>query len=99
MILRAGREPGRMVSKQGFSANHLSNSENHSCMKFLAQDFNRPKLVVCFKIVNYEAILKNGINARLLSKPTQQAVIVFRGNVDQYFHGVRTINRLDSVSH
>jgi hypothetical protein len=61
------------------------------------QDFNRPKLVVCFKIVNYEAILKNGINARLLSKPTQQAVIMFRRNVDQYFHGARIVNLRDRL--
>ena len=68
-------------------------------MKFLAEDFNRPKLVACFKMVNDQAIFKNGINARLLGKLTQYTVVMFRRNVDQYFHGVRTINPLDSASH
>ncbi len=61
-------------------------------MKFLAEDFNRPKLVACFKMVKYQAIFQNGINARLLGKLTQYTVIMFRRNVDQYFQGSRTIN-------
>ena len=71
----------------GFRAKNLSNSENHSCMKFLAEDFNRPKLLVCFKMVNYQAIFENGINARLLGKLTEQAIIMLRQNIDQYFQG------------
>ena len=41
-------------------------------MKFLAEDFNRPKLVACFKMVKYQAIFQNGINARLLGKLTRK---------------------------
>ena len=59
-------------------------------MKFFAKDFNRPNVVACFKMVKYQAIFKNGINARLLVKLTQYTVIMFRRNVDQYFHGART---------
>jgi hypothetical protein len=36
-------------------------------MKFLAQDFNRPKFGASFKLVNDHAVFKNGINAGLLS--------------------------------
>lgn len=63
-------------------------------MKFLAEDFNCPKLVACFKVVNYQAIFKNGIHARFLGKLTQYAVIMLWRNVDQYFQGSRTINPL-----
>jgi hypothetical protein len=66
-------------------------------MKFLAEDFNRLRHLACFKMVNYQAIFKNGINARLLGKLTQQAIIMFRRNVDQYFQGSRTINPLNSA--
>jgi hypothetical protein len=68
-------------------------------MKFLAEDFNCLRHLACFKMMNYQAIFKNGINPRLLGKLTQQAVIMFRRNVDQYFHGSRTIKRLSSASH
>jgi hypothetical protein len=78
----------------GFRAVHLSSSENHSCVKFVAEDFNRPSVVACFKMVKYQAIFENGINARLLGKLTEYTIIMFRRNVDQYFHG-RTIDRLD----
>jgi hypothetical protein len=63
-------------------------------MKFLAEDFNRLRHLACFKMVNYQPIFKNGINARLLGKLAQQAIIMFRRNVDQYFQGSRTINPL-----
>ena len=46
-------------------------------MKFLAEDFNRPKFVACFKMVNYQAVFKNGKHAGPLGKLTQQAVIIF----------------------
>ena len=59
-----------------------------------AEDFNRSNFVACFKMVNYQAIFKNGINARLLGKLTQYTVIMFRRNVDLYFQG-RTIDGLD----
>ena len=78
-----------------FRAVHLSSSENHSCVKFVAEDFNRPRFVACFKMVKYQAVFENGINARLLVKFIQYTIIVVRRNVDQYFHG-RTIDRLDS---
>ncbi len=68
-------------------------------MKFLAEDFNRPKLFVCFKMMNYQAVFKNGINPRLLGKLTEQAIIMLRGNVDQYFQGSRTINPLNFAIH
>jgi len=68
-------------------------------MKFLAEDFNSPRHLACFKMVNYQAIFKNGINARLLGKLTQQAIIMFRRNVDQYFQASRTINPLKSASY
>jgi hypothetical protein len=38
----------------------FSNGENHSCMEFVAEDFNRPKLFACFKMVNHQVIFKNG---------------------------------------
>ena len=66
-------------------------------MEFFAKDFNRPNVVACFKMVKYETVF--GINARLLVKLTQYTIIMFWRNVEQYFHRVRTINRLDSVSH
>ena len=81
----------------GFRAKHFSNGENHSCMKFLAKDFNHPKLVACFKMMNYQAIFKNGINARLLGKLFQQAIVMFRRNVDEYFHGIRASNPVNSA--
>ena len=68
-------------------------------MKFLAEDFNRPKLFACFKMVKYQAIFQNGINARLLGKLSQQAIVMVRRNVDQYFQESRTINPLNSASH
>lgn len=68
-------------------------------MKFLAEDFNGPKFAVCLKIVDDEAVFKNGVNMGLLGKLTEQAVIIFRRYVDQYFHGVKTKNPSDSVSH
>jgi hypothetical protein len=81
-------------------AKHLSSSENHSCMKFVAEDFNRLRHVACFKMVNHQAIFKNGIHAGLLGELTQYTVIMFGQNVDQYFHGSgTTINPLNSASH
>ena len=65
-------------------------------MKFVAQDFHRPKFVACFKVVNDQAVFENGVNARLLGKLTQQTVIMFWRNVDQYFHGATTINLRES---
>ena len=92
---RAGKSDRLFDLSCGFRAVHLSSSENHSCVKFVAEDFNRPSVVACIKMVNYQAIFENGINVRLLGKLTQYTVIMFRRNVDQYFHG-RTIDRLDS---
>jgi len=68
-------------------------------MKFLTEDFNRSKFIACLQIVDDEAVSKNGVNTGLLGKLTEQAVIMFRRYVDQYFHGVKTKNPLDSVSH
>ena len=50
-------------------------------MKFLAKDFNRPKLVACFKMVKDKAVFENSVNARLLVKLTQYTVIVFWRNL------------------
>jgi hypothetical protein len=72
----------------GFRANQLSNSENHSCMKFLAENFNSLKHITCFSMMNYQAVFKNSIHAGHFAKLTQQTVIVFRRNVEQYFHGL-----------
>ena len=66
-------------------------------MEFFAKDFNRSNVVARFKMVNYQAIFKNGIYARLLVKLTQYTVIMLRRNVDQYFHGARTSNSVDYV--
>src|SRR5262245_56563264 len=38
----------------GLRANQLSNTQNHSCMKFLAEDFNSLKHITCFSMMNYE---------------------------------------------
>jgi hypothetical protein len=43
-------------------------------------------------MVKYETVFENGINARLLAKLTQQAIIMFRRNVDQYFHESNSIH-------
>ena len=51
-------------------------------MEFVAQDFNRPNVVACFKMVKYQAIFKNGINAGLLVELTKYAVVMLRRNVD-----------------
>jgi hypothetical protein len=72
----------------GFRANQLSNSENHSCMKFLAENFNSLKHITCFSMMNYQAVFKNSIHAGHFAKLTRQTVIVFRRNVEQYFHGL-----------
>ena len=66
-------------------------------MKFFAKDFNRPNVVAPFKMVKYQAIFKNGINAGLLVQLTQYTVVMLRRNVDQYFHGARTSNPVDYV--
>jgi len=63
--------------------------------EIVAEDFNRPSVVARFKMVKYQAVFKDGINVRLLGKLTQYTVIMFRRNVDQYFHG-KTSDRLDS---
>ena len=68
-------------------------------MKFLAEDFNRSKLFICFKMVNHQAVFKNGINARLLGQLTEQTIIMFRRNVDEYFQGSRTVNPLSFAIH
>src|SRR4030095_417775 len=81
----------------GFRAVHLSSSENHSCVKFVAEDFNRPSVVARFKMVKYQAIFENSVNARLLVKLTQYTIVMLRRNVDQYFHGARTSNPVDYV--
>ena len=47
-------------------------------MKFFAQDFNRSNFVACLKVVNYETVFQNSINARLLVKLTEYTVIMFR---------------------
>jgi hypothetical protein len=44
----SAREPDRLDLGY-FGTVHLSSSENRSCMKFLAEGFNRPKIVACFK--------------------------------------------------
>ena len=90
----AGKSDRLFDLSNSFRAVHLSSSENHSCVKFVAEDFNRPSVVARFKMVKYQAVFENGINARLLVKFTQYTIIVVRRNVDQYFHG-RTIDRLD----
>jgi hypothetical protein len=66
-------------------------------MKFLAEDFNRPKFVTCFEMVNYQAVFKNGIHARLLAKLTQYTVIIFWRNVDQYFQGPKLRESLSNT--
>ena len=66
-------------------------------MKFFAKDFNRPNVVAPFKMVKYQAIFKNGINAGLLVQLIQYTVVMLRRNVDQYFHGARTSNPVDYV--
>jgi hypothetical protein len=80
------------ISAAAWGTVHLSSSENHSCMKFLAEDFNGLRHVACFKMVNHQTIFKNGIHARFLVKLSQQAIIIFRRNVDQNFHGVGLSN-------
>jgi hypothetical protein len=50
-------------------------------------------------MVNDQAIFKNGIHARFLGKLAQYTIIIFRRNVDQYFHWSGTINPLNSASH
>src|SRR4029450_3645090 len=92
LVQRAGKSDRLFDLSCGFRAKHFSNGENHSCMEFLAKDFNCPKLVASFKMMNYQAIFKNGINARLLAKLFQQAIVMFRRNVDEYFHGIRASN-------
>jgi hypothetical protein len=79
----AGKSDRLFDLSNSFRAVHLSSRENHSCVIFFAEDFNRSKFVACFKIMNYQAIFKNGINVRLLGKLTQYTVIMFRRNVDQ----------------
>jgi hypothetical protein len=99
LVQRAGKSDRLFDLSCGFRAKHFSNGENHSCMEFLAKDFNCPKLVASFKMMNYQAIFKNGINARLLAKLFQQAIVMFRRNVDEYFHGIRASNPVNSASH
>ena len=91
----AGKSDRLFDLSNSFRAIHLSSSENHSCVKFVAEDFNRPSVVARFKMVKYQAVFENGINARLLVKFTQYTIIVVRRNVDQYFHGSRAINPLN----
>ena len=66
-------------------------------MEFFAKDFNRSNVVACFKMVKYETVFENSVNARLLVQLTQYTVIMLRRNVDQYFHGARTSNPVDYV--
>src|SRR5262249_15433378 len=40
-------------SGNSFGTVHLGSSENRSCVKFVASDFNRSKFVACFKMVKY----------------------------------------------
>ena len=61
-------------------------------MKFVAEDFNRSNVVACLKMVKYQAIFKNSVNAGLLVQLTQYTVVMLRRNVDQYFHGSRSNN-------
>jgi hypothetical protein len=48
--------------------------------------------------VTLQAVFKNGIHARLFGKLTQQAIIMFPRNVDQYFQESRTINPLNCAT-
>jgi methyl coenzyme M reductase subunit C len=73
----AGKSDRFFDLSYGFRAVHLGSSENHSCMKFVAKDFNCPNVVTCFKTVKYETVFENGINARFLVQLTQYTVIVF----------------------
>jgi hypothetical protein len=41
LVQRARKSDGLFDLNCGFRANQLGNSEYHSCMKFLAEDFNR----------------------------------------------------------
>jgi hypothetical protein len=66
-------------------------------MEFFAKDFNRSNVVACFKMVKYETVFENNVNARLLVQLTQYTIIVFWRNVDQYFHGARTSNPVNYV--
>jgi hypothetical protein len=80
--MQCARKSDRLFDlSYGFGAVHLSSSENHSCMKFIAEDLNGSNFVACFKMVKYQAVLKNGIHARLLVKLTQYTVIVFWRNL------------------
>ena len=45
-------------------------------MEFFAKDFNRSNVVACFKMVKYETVFENSVNARLLGKLTQYTVSV-----------------------
>jgi hypothetical protein len=62
----------QIVLRLSTAANRLSSRENHSRMKFLAEDFNRLRHVACFKMMNHQAIFKNGYmrdsSVNLLSK-------------------------------
>src|SRR4030095_4453770 len=96
--MQCARKSDRLFDlSYGFRAVHLSSSENHSCMKFFAKDFNRSNVVACFKMVKYETVFENSVNARLLVQLTQYTVVMLRRNVDQYFHGARTSNPVDYV--
>ena len=66
-------------------------------MKFVAKDFNRSNVVACLKMVKYQAVFENSVNAGLLVQLTQYTVVMLRRNVDQYFHGARTSNPVDYV--
>jgi hypothetical protein len=81
LVQCAGKSDGLFDLSYGLGAVHLSSSENHSCMKFIAEDLNGSNFVACFKMVKYQAVLKNGIHARLLVKLTHYTVIVFWRNL------------------
>jgi hypothetical protein len=93
----AGKSDRLFDLSGGFRAVHLSSSEDHPCVKFIAEDLNGSNFVACFKMVKYQAVFKNGIHARLLVKLAQYTVIMLWENVEQYFHGARTSNPVDYV--
>ena len=94
LVQCAGKSNRLFDLSGGFRAVHLTSSQNHSCMKFIAENFNCSNFVVYFKMVKDQAVFKNGVNTRLLIKLTQYTVIVFWRNVEQYFHGSRTTIKL-----
>src|SRR5262245_23500016 len=53
LVQCAGKSDRLFDLSHSFRTVHLSSGENHSCVKFVAEDFNRPKFVACLKMVKH----------------------------------------------